>query len=487
MIRCTTFAGRKVAVFGLGLSGLASVEALLAGGADVAAWDDGASGRGAALAAGLTLTDLNHADWRNFSALVLAPGVPLTHPEPHWTVRRARDAGVAIIGDTELFFRERAAHCPGAPVVAITGTNGKSTTTALTAHILRASGTNSTSGTSSTSRTGTKVAMGGNIGKAVLSLAPLCDDQIYVLELSSYQLDLTPSIHCNAAALLNLSPDHLDRHGDMDRYAAIKALIFSKMGASDTAVIGVDDNRSRAIFDSLRSAENGAGVKVAVSVLGKLANGIYAADNRLFEARDGAARELVSLAGIQSLRGTHNWQNAAVAIALARGVGKTSRELAAGLRSFPGLAHRMEILGTRDRVLFVNDSKGTNADAAQKALGAFNDIYWIAGGRSKEGGIEPLRPYFSRIAKAYLIGEATADFAKTLTGAVEFEICGTLDRAIECAARDAASSRAAEPVVMLSPACASFDQYRSFELRGNHFRQQVSALPDISLNPRGET
>ncbi len=473
MIRCTIFAGRKVAVFGLGLSGLASVEALLAGGADVAAWDDGASGRGAAQAMGLALTDLNHADWREFSALVLAPGVPLTHPAPHWTVQRARDAGIPIIGDTELFFRERAARCPGARVIAITGTNGKSTTTALTAHILRASGA--------------KVAMGGNIGKAVLSLAPLHDDQIYVLELSSYQLDLTPSIHCDAAALLNLSPDHLDRHGDMARYSAIKALIFSKMGANDTAVIGVDDDHCRAIYEDMRAGDKSAGHTIAVSMTGQLADGIYGADDQLFEAHGADMCELTSLAGIQSLRGTHNWQNAAVAIALARGIGRTVSDMALGLRSFPGLAHRMEILGTRERVLFVNDSKGTNADAAQKALSAFNDIYWIAGGRSKQGGIEPLRPHFSRIAKAYLIGEATADFASTLTGSVEFEICATLARATECAARDAASSRAAEPVVMLSPACASFDQYRSFELRGDQFRELVGALPGINLNPRGET
>ena len=468
MIRITTFAGRRLAVFGLGVSGRASVKALAAGGAELAAWDDSSAGQHAASEEGLVLTDLRQSDWDEFSALVLAPGVPLTHPEPHWTVRRAQEAGIPVIGDTELFFLERAAICPEARVIAITGTNGKSTTTALMAHVLREAGEN--------------VSMGGNIGKAVLSLEPFAADRIYVLELSSYQLDLTPSIHCNGAALLNLSPDHLDRHGDMARYANIKAQIFSNMTAKDTAVVGVDDDYARAIHERLA----GPGKTIAISVTQALADGIFAQDGTVYEASGGLTQKIVALEDILSLRGSHNWQNAAVTIGLARAIGVPPDRLAAGLASFPGLAHRMEILGRRGRVLFVNDSKGTNADAAQKALSSFRDIYWIAGGRSKEGGIEPLAPLFGRIAKAYLIGEATPGFAETLTGKVEFEICGTLEKAVAHASADAARSNAEEPVVLLSPACASFDQYRSFEIRGAHFRELVAALPGIVLNTPDE-
>jgi len=503
MIRITTFAGRKVAVFGLGLSGRASVASLLAGGAEVAAWDDGPAGRQAAQNAGIELVDLTRADWAEFAALVLAPGVPLTHPEPHWTVKHARAAGVEVIGDTELFFRERATTCPAARVVGITGTNGKSTTTALTAHVLR--------------HHGRQVQMGGNIGVPILALEPLTPERIYVIEFSSYQIDLTPSLAPTIGVLLNISPDHLERHGTMENYAAIKTRLAA---AAKTAVVGLDDAWCRKVAMT-RAALGMAGY--GISVLDDGAPGFDGADHGLTLSKAAGAgmmvlnaqaaggiyryhggrepESLADLAQATTLRGGHNAQNAAAAVAISMalglrssgsisgkrgtdGIDENAGSTTAGLASFPGLAHRMEILGQRGRVLYVNDSKGTNADAAQKALAAFRDIFWIAGGLSKEGGIEPLIPLFPRLAKAYLIGAAAPDFAATLEGRVPFERCATLDQAVARAAQESAMSKADEPVVLLSPACASFDQYPSFAARGDEFRALVGALPGMSLTPR---
>jgi UDP-N-acetylmuramoylalanine--D-glutamate ligase len=468
MIPVTTFKGRTVAVFGLGLSGRASAHALAAGGAHVAAWDDGEEGRERARAEGIALLDLKAAAWSELAALVLAPGVPLTHPEPHWTVKKAEAAGVEVIGDTELFFREREALRSKAKVVGITGTNGKSTTTALTAHLLR--------------EAGLRVAIGGNIGAAVLGLAPFADDMVYVVELSSYQIDLTPSIAPNAAALLNLSPDHLDRHGTMDRYARVKAAIFANQGPADTAVIGIDDKLSRKIADRLR----GMGHIQRISIRQDVKNGVRVDDGTLREMAGGKALNTVSLAGIGSLRGEHNWQNAAAAWAIARSLGVEPGIIERGLASFPGLAHRMEIIGSVGNVLIVNDSKATNADAAAKALAAYDDIFWIAGGRAKAGGLAGLESYFAKIAKAYLIGEAASDFAKQLGSKVEHVTSDTLEAAVTAAVADAAASGRAAPVVLLSPACASFDQFRNFEVRGDAFRAIAAGLDGIVLRERGE-
>lgn len=468
MIPATTFAGRRVAVFGLGLSGVAAARALQAGGADVLAWDDGEAARAKAEAAALALHDLAAADWTGIAALVLAPGVPLTHPEPHWSVRKAHDAGVEVIGDTELFFRERAKASSRAKVVVITGTNGKSTTTALTAHLLEAGGK--------------RVALGGNIGRAVLELPPFADDLVYVLELSTFQIDLTPSLAPNAAALLNITPDHLDRHGTIENYAAIKARIFNGLPANGTAVIGVDDPYSRVIADGLR----GAFAVKRIAIAHPVKTGVWAEDGVLIEVEDGMEQARTSLAGIGSLRGAHNWQNAATAYALARSQGLDAAAIAKGLRSFAGLAHRMEQVGRSGRVLFVNDSKATNADAAGKALASFDTIYWIVGGRPKAGGLSGLEPYFPKIARAYLIGEASDQFAEQLGDAVEYMKCGTLDQAVAQAAADAACSSAEEPVVLLSPACASYDQFANFEARGESFRKIVMDLKGVEPVARHE-
>jgi UDP-N-acetylmuramoylalanine--D-glutamate ligase len=457
MIPVTIFAGRDVAVLGLGLSGLTSARALKAGGGNPILWDDNAAARDEAARQGFTVSDLAAADWSRFAALVLAPGIPLTHPKPHWSVSRAKEAGVEVIGDIELFFRERAQISAPGKVVVITGTNGKSTTTALTAHLLSAAG---------------RVALGGNIGKAVLDLDPLAPDLTYVLELSSFQIELTPSLAPDAAALLNVTPDHLDRHGTLKNYARIKSSVFAALGPQATAVIGVDDEPSCAIAAGLGGAYQVKHVAVGRGV----ETGVFGVDGVLHEMEGGREQARIDLAGIGSLRGAHNWQNAAVAYALARSQGLSVAAIADGLRSFSGLSHRMEQVARRSKVLFVNDSKATNADAAGKALASFTDIYWIIGGRPKEGGLAGLEPFYPRIVRAYLIGEAADAFARQLGGQVDHVHCGTLARAVETAAADASRSAANEPVVLLSPACASYDQFDNFAKRGDAFRDLVMAL-----------
>ncbi|MGS1093660.1 UDP-N-acetylmuramoyl-L-alanine--D-glutamate ligase [Aquamicrobium terrae] len=459
MIPASSFAGRQVALFGLGGSGLATAHALVEGGAEVLAWDDNPQSVEKAGAEGIATGDLREADWSRFAAFVLSPGVPLTHPKPHWTVELARAAGVEVIGDVELFVRERNARAPDAPFIAITGTNGKSTTTALIAHILQAAGRDTQ--------------MGGNIGRAVMTLDPPAPQRHYVVECSSYQIDLAPSVNPTAGVLLNLTPDHLDRHGTMQHYAEIKERLVA---GSDTAIIGVDDSWCAQIAERLERA----GRKVVrISKRLPLKDGYFAEGTDLVEAVDGRHTRVASLDGIGSLRGQHNAQNALAALAACRSVGLTVEEIQAGLESFPGLAHRMEQVGRKGHVLFVNDSKATNADAAAPALSSFERIYWIAGGLPKEGGIEPLRGLFPHIAKAYLIGEAAPAFSVTLGEAVPYEISGTLAAAVEHAAADAGREGGSEGVVLLSPACASFDQFRNFEVRGEAFRQAVHAIDGI--------
>ena len=465
MIPVTTFVGQTVAVFGLGSSGLLSAQALAAGGADVIAWDDSDIKIEVAKAANIKTQNLRELDWKKVAALVLAPGVPLTHPQPHWSAVLAKKAGVEIIGDIELFCLQRAMSGAACPLVAITGTNGKSTTTALVTHLLKSAGLDAQ--------------MGGNIGVPALQLANFAPGRAYVLEVSSYQIDLAPSLKPTVGILLNVSEDHLDRHGTIENYAAIKTLLVA--GAEEAAVIAVDDRWTRDAADRLERA----GRKVVrVSSAGRLRDGYYADGTRIIRARDGRAHPVVQLAGIGSLRGAHNAQNAACAVAACRALGIEIETIQKGLVSFPGLAHRMQQVGRKKteagNVLFVNDSKATNADSAAKALGSFNDIYWIAGGKPKTGGIVSLAEFFPRIKKAYLIGEAAQDFAQTLDGKVPYEINGVLSAAIEAAARDAEASGLKEPVVLLSPACASFDQYPNFEIRGKAFVDTVMALSGVT-------
>jgi UDP-N-acetylmuramoylalanine--D-glutamate ligase len=461
MIPVTTFKGKAVALFGLGGSGLATALALAAGGADVTAWDDSAASVENAAAAGVKTGDLRSLDWTRIAALVLSPGVPLTHPKPHWSADLARAAGVEVIGDIELFVRERRAHAPDCPFIAITGTNGKSTTTALIAHILKSSGRDTQ--------------LGGNIGTAVLTLDPPKAGRFYVVECSSYQIDLAPTLNPSAGILLNVTPDHLDRHGSIEHYADVKERLVA---GSRAAIVGVDDSYCERIADRVERA----GTKVVrISKRTALADGIYAEGSRLVIAQGGATHEVADLSPIQTLRGAHNAQNAAAAVGACLAVGVSEDEIRAGLTSFPGLKHRMQPVGRKGYTLFVNDSKATNADAAAPALSSFERIYWIAGGVAKEGGISTLGDFFPKIAKAYLIGEAAPAFAATLGEAVPFEMSGTLERAVQDAAADAGRDASGPVAVLLSPACASFDQYKNFEVRGDAFVKHVAALPGVSM------
>lgn len=459
MTPVTSFAGKTVAVFGLGGSGLASCHALKAGGAEVIASDDTPAKLAEAARAGFITADLRSVSWQNFAALVLTPGVPLTHPQPHWTVLAARDAGVEVIGDIELFCRERKRHAPDAPFVAITGTNGKSTTTALVAHLMREAGYDTQ--------------MGGNIGTAILSLEPPCTGRVHVIEMSSYQIDLTPSLDPSVGILLNVTEDHIDRHGSIEHYAAVKERLVAGVQRGGAAIVGVDDHFCAAIADRIEHAGKPV---IRVSVRHPVADGVCIEGDTIVRVAGGARTRIAGIDDIGSLRGLHNAQNAACASAAAIALGVSAEVLQQGLRSFPGLAHRMEQIGRNGRVLFINDSKGTNADAAARALSSFKDIFWIVGGKPKTGGIESLREFFPRIRKAYLIGEAAPEFAATL-GDVPHEISRTLEEAVPHATRDAEASGLAEPVVLLSPACASFDQFPNFEKRGDRFRELAQSLP----------
>jgi UDP-N-acetylmuramoylalanine--D-glutamate ligase len=455
------FEGQTVAVFGLGRSGLTAARALRAGGASPVLWDESVRSREAAAAEGFPVEDLETADWARFAALVLSPGVPLTHPQPHWTVRKAAAAGVPVVGDMELYARTVAASAPAErpKTVAITGTNGKSTTTALIGWVL--------------SRAGRDARIGGNIGVGVLGLEPPHGGAVYVLETSSYQLDLTQTFKPDVAVLTNLSPDHLDRHGDMTGYVAAKRRIFAAQDAADTAVVGVDDDWGQGICTELLAARRAA-VR-PISSGRAVGGGVYVLDGVLYDATGERAVEVADLKRARSLPGRHNGQNAAAAYAAVRALGLSVEAAVEGLMTFPGLAHRMEEVGRNGSVRFINDSKATNADAARQALASYPKVFWIAGGRAKDGGIDSLTDLFGRVAHAYLIGEAAETFSRTLDGAAPWTISGDMGTAVAQAFVDAAAT-GEEAIVLLSPACASFDQYADFEQRGEAFRAAVQAL-----------
>jgi len=459
------FSGKRVAIFGLARTGLTAARALIAGGAEVALWDEKPEARDAAMKLGLPVVDLQAAEWLEFDALMLSPGVPLTHPKPHWTVERARAANVEILGDVELFARTVNACAEGRKpkVISITGTNGKSTTTALLGHIIRSAGKDAQ--------------VGGNIGLGVLGLEEMHGGAVYVLELSSYQLDLTSSLKPDAAVLLNISPDHLDRHGGMEGYIAAKRRVFLNQVKGDTAIIGVDDDWGAQICTEITAA-NRRTIR-PISARRAIGRGVYALSGMLYDATGERSVEVADLARAKSLPGRHNWQNAAAAYAAAAAVGVSPADAARGLMTFPGLAHRMENLGSVGRVRFVNDSKATNADAARQAMTAIPKFYWIAGGVPKAGGVDDLTDLFPKVEKAYLIGQAAEDFARTLEGRAPVAMAGDLATATRMAFEDASAASAAtgeDAVVLLSPACASFDQFPDFEARGDAFRAAVAGL-----------
>ena len=466
MIPVRGFEGKRLAVFGLGRSGMTAARALKAGGAEPILWDEAPPARQAAAQEGFDLEDPRDADWSGYDALVLSPGVPLTHPEPHWVVEMARAAGVEIVGDIELFARtvNAAPDYKRPKVVAITGTNGKSTTTALLGHMLTAAGRDAR--------------IGGNIGYGVLGLDDMHGGAVYVIEISSYQLDLTSSLKADVSILLNISPDHLDRHGGMDGYVDAKRRVLLNQGKGDTAVIGVDDAWCQQICTEITAANRRT--IWPVSAKRAMGRGVYALQGVLYDATGDRVIEVADLLRAQGLPGRHNWQNAAAAYAAARALGLSVEDAATGLVTFPGLAHRMETVGEISGVRFVNDSKATNADAARQAMSAYPKFYWIAGGVAKAGGIEPLADLFPRVAKAYLIGEAAGEFARTLDGKAPYAVCGDIDSAARAAFADARAS-GEEAIVLLSPACASFDQFPDFEVRGDAFRAAVQGLLDQPL------
>ena len=457
MIVVDSFAGRRIAVLGLARSGLAAARALAAGGAEILAWDDNPGVR-EAVAAEIPLADLGAVDWREIPALVLSPGIPHSFPAPHPAVVLARAAGAEIIGDIELLGRAQ----PEARYVGITGTNGKSTTTALIGHILAAAGR--------------RVEIGGNLGTPALTLAPLGSEGAYVLEASSFQLELIGSLAFDIAVLLNITPDHLDRHGDMAGYIAAKRRIFAHQGAGSTAIIGIDDPICRELCDELRRAGPHGACRADLG-------GRERPRRRLCRSRPADRRDRPATGpGARPRPGRAPARCAQLAerrrrlCRRTRSLGVAAEAAASAIRSFPGLAHRQELVATIDGVRFINDSKATNADATEKALLCYEAIYWIAGGLPKAGGITPLTPYFGRLRHAFLIGTATEEFAATLGSSVPFTRCGDLATAVAAAAEAARRERAPGAVVLLSPACASYDQFAHFEARGDAFREMVSAL-----------
>lgn len=449
--------GKTYAVLGLGKTGRATIASLLESGARVIAWDDGEAARSAAAAefASITLAPVSQWDYGNLAALVMSPGILLSHE----AVRKAEASGVEVLGDIELLYRAQ----PEATYVAITGTNGKSTTTSLIAHILAACGK--------------RVEVGGNLGIAALSLAPLGAGAYYVLELSSYQLELVRRTRFNTAVWLNISPDHLDHHGSMEHYIAAKQHIFDRQQPQDIAIIGIDDAASAAIARQLQHAQTQRVIPIAVTQHTPAGIDVKHAALHARLAAESEAR--ADLSACRALQGEHNWQNAAAAYAACAVNGCAHADIMAAMHSYPGLPHRMQWLGEIAGVQYVNDSKATNADAAEKALKTYDNIYWILGGVAKEGGIEPLVPYFSKIRHAYLIGEAADSFAGILEGQVPWTRSGTLTNAVASAAADArkaAENNSAKPSVVLAPACASFDQFPNFEKRGDAFIALVNTL-----------
>jgi len=448
--------GDPVAVLGLGRSGLATVAALTASGVPVAAWDDSPESRRAAEEKGVPLVDLNETNLGDMQFLVLSPGIPHDFPEPHPVALKARQAGRAIIGDVELLYRA----APAARYVGITGTNGKSTTTALIGHIL--------------TEAGMRIAVGGNLGIPVLTFPALGFGDSYVIEMSSYQLELIDRLVFDAGVLLNITPDHLERHGGMEGYIAAKERVFAGQAGEQAAIICIDSGPCRDIAARLRA--HGHSRLIPVSVGGAAAGGVSVMDGWLIDDLDGLCRREIDLKTIPRLPGAHNWENAAAAWAVARVTGIPAPTIEAGLRSFPGLVHRQQLLRTIGGVLYIDDSKATNVDAATKALGCYQRIYWIAGGRAKEGGFAGLAEFMPRIAHAFLIGEAAPEIASWLKGKAPSTILGTLDRAVP-AAHAMAQADGPGGAVLLSPACASFDQFPNFEVRGRYFADLVAALP----------
>ncbi|MGI9449504.1 MAG: UDP-N-acetylmuramoyl-L-alanine--D-glutamate ligase [Geminicoccaceae bacterium] len=456
MITLTSYDQKIAAVLGLSRTGLSACRSVTAGGGRIWAWDDNPDRREMASKQGISIVNLDLCNWDRVKSLVLSPGIPLKHPRPHRLVRHAKAAGVPIIGDMELLAENQ----PERRIIGVTGTNGKSTTSALIAHVLQ----NASIGTQ----------LGGNIGLPVLDLLPKPPEDIYVLELSSYQLDLTERLKCAVAVILNISPDHLDRHGGMAGYVRAKRRILRNQDAGDWVVIGIDDAYGQKIYKQLKAAHDRKVVPISVTCRAKM--GVSVVDGQLIDDIDGEGQTIGDLKAIKHLQGSHNQQNAAAAYAAARAFGVTPEQIVEGMASFAGLHHRVELVAEIEGIRFVNDSKATNPEAAARSLTCYRPIYWIAGGQAKQDDLDAVLPYLDRIKQAYLIGEAAERFSELLADKVDVVISKTLDRAFGAAVSDARRDGLEGATILLAPACASFDQFANFEARGEAFRSLVETL-----------
>ncbi len=456
MVPVTSFNGRKVAVLGLGRSGISAALSLIAGGAEVIAWDDVLEKRQEATNCNLRLIDFKVRGMLDASCLVVSPGIPLTHPQPHPVISMAKRLGLEVLGDIELFAKSVSKD----RLVGITGTNGKSTVTALLGHIMSTCGIN--------------VQVGGNFGKPVLSLQAFEDPGTFVIELSSYQLDLVKTTSFDIAVWINLTPDHLDRHGGINGYIAAKKKIFERQNSGCTAIIGVDDPVSSHVASELM-AVNVQNV-VQISSRAPVQGGVYATRGRLYDNLQGHNVLVTDFKDTPRLLGQHNWQNAAAAYAVARLSGLEVAPIAAALHTYAGLPHRLEQVAITNGIRFINDSKATNINAASKALECYSSIYWIAGGQAKEMSVDALKHVIPRIAHVFLIGESADVFSNMLGKRVPKTISRTLDVALRQAVKKALENHTCDPVILFSPACASFDQFLNFEARGEAFHKLVRGI-----------
>lgn len=455
---------KPILVFGLGRTGMSVIKALKKAGATIVAGDDNAENIALAKDMGVELLEGNDRAFSDYAFLLLSPGIPLTHPQPHDIVLKAQEADLDIICDIELFYRI----FPDRKTIGVTGTNGKSTSTTLIHHILE--------------ECGKPVQLGGNIGTAVFELDVSDKNAWIVLEISSFQMDLCPTFRPDISVVLNLTPDHIDRHGDMDHYMEVKERIvgLSKTSTDNAAIICSDDTHTQRIYD--RAKDLALRDITEVSTLKSLSSGVYVADDCLYDALEDGEVKVGDLSTISSLRGIHNYQNAACAYTVLRKLGIASEDIWRAMNNFPGLNHRQYLVRTINGVSYVNDSKSTNAASAAVALGCRHNVYWIVGGRQKKTGLDGLEEFFPRLKHVFLIGESTEDFASWFDNyGLDYTRCYNLEKAV-AEAHDMAQENRGQPggagVVLLSPACASFDQFKSFEDRGDKFTDFVNSLEE---------
>lgn len=450
---------KTVAILGLGKTGMAVARELKLRGVHVIAWDDKEVLRKEAEGLHVTIKDLRNVDFSDVELLVISPGIPHTYPEPHPVAKLAKESGVKIVSDVELFVSTY----KKAKYIGITGTNGKSTTTALVYHILK--------------ENGIPCAIGGNFGIPVFDLPILDNNGYYVFEMSSYQIELSPSIDFDVAVLLNITPDHLSRHNGMEGYVNVKKSIFNRKSKKNCInVVAVDDTYTKKIFNELQKTQD-TSLNIPVSYSKKIENGYFvSSQGMLIDNTKNAKSEIFDLSSLDNLCGKHNWQNISAAFAVAKSVGLSNTKIINAIKTFKTLEHRIEYVGTFAGIKFIDDSKATNAESVKYAIDSMNDIYWIIGGRQKEGGISLLEPQLSNgnIKRTFVIGECEKDFYNLTKKYMPSYRCHKLEKAVykafKLALKDLKKGKVKNPVILLSPATASFDQYKSFEERGDHFK-----------------